>query len=179
LSYFEEIRKAMKLLAEDDRTLFVGQSVCYPGHALYKTLQDEDGKFLVLMEQRIEMPVIEDFQMGCCTGLALMGYIPVCIFPRMDFLLLAANQLVTHLDKIPLQSDFRPKVIIRTAVGATIPLNSGWQHTSNHTKAFREMLRTVRVAELTDAGQIVSTYRRALVDEYSYLIVEHQNFYNS
>ena len=124
------------------------------------------------------MPVVEDFQMGFCTGLALMGYVPVCIFPRMDFLLLAANQLVTHLDRIPLQSTYRPKVIVRTAVGATIPLNSGLQHTSSYVGAFDSMLRTVRVVDLTRSEDIVHSYQRALIDNGSFLLVEHQNLYN-
>ena len=38
--------------------------------------------------------------MGMSIGLALNGYIPITCFPRFDFLILAFNQLVNHLDKI-------------------------------------------------------------------------------
>ena len=53
--------------------------------------------------------------MGISTGLALSGYVPVTCYPRFDFLLLAMNQLVNHLDKIRVMSnnEFQPKVIIR------------------------------------------------------------------
>ena len=64
------------------------------------------------MGKRIEMPICEDFTVGFCTGLALEGYIPVCFIPRWDFLILAANQIINHLDKIPLLGGFKPKVII-------------------------------------------------------------------
>ena len=37
--------------------------------------------------------------MGISTGLALNGFIPDC-YPRFDFLILALNQLVNHLDKL-------------------------------------------------------------------------------
>ena len=45
------------------------------------------------------------------------------------------NQLVNHLDKLPLWG-WHPKVIIRTMVGQTTPLDAGPQHTQNHSDAF-------------------------------------------
>ena len=42
--------------------------------------------------------------MGLSLGLALQGFVPVSIYPRIDFLLSATNQLVNHLDKIRLMS---------------------------------------------------------------------------
>jgi hypothetical protein len=77
----------MALLAHDGRTLFVGQSVLYDSNAMYRTLQTELGADIVPRERRIELPVLEDFQMGLCTGLSLDGYLPMCIFPRIDFML--------------------------------------------------------------------------------------------
>ena len=52
--------------------------------------------------------------MGMTLGLALEGYIPVSCFPRFDFLILALNQLVNHIDKIDYLTDnqFKSKIII-------------------------------------------------------------------
>lgn len=161
----------MAMLAEDERTLFVGQAVAYPGQAAFPTFAD------VPMEKRIEMPVVEDFQMGFCTGLALQGYIPVSFYPRMDFLIIAANQLVNHLDKIPLLGRFRPKVIIRTAVGRKTPLDPGPQHTQNHTRALREMLQTIRVIELCNERYVFESYLEALNCDESVIVVEHMGKY--
>ncbi len=163
------------MLAADPRTLFVGQSIKWDGHALFRTLQEEDGTLIVPQDRRIELPVVEEFQMGFSMGLAMAGFVPVSIFPRCDFLMLAANQLVNHLDKI---TSFAPKVIIRTTVGATIPLDSGPQHTQNHTLAFRSMLKNIAVIELLEADAIVPAYVAALKAPGSFLIVEHQNRYN-
>jgi pyruvate/2-oxoglutarate/acetoin dehydrogenase E1 component len=160
------VNAAMRRLADDPRTVFVGQSVRYDGAAVYDSL---DG---VPMEQRIEMPVVEDFQMGFCTGLALMGKLPICIFPRFDFVLLAANQLVNHLDKLP-RFGWHPKVIIRTCVGQKTPLDAGPQHTQNHTYAFSHMLKTVRVHEVRTAEDVERAYDIALAIPYSSLIVEN------
>ena len=171
MNYLSKIQQAMKTLSDDPRTLFIGQAVRYPGQAMHKTLE------LVPIEKRIEMPVIENFQMGHSIGLALEGYVPVSIFPRIDFLLCAADQLVSHLDKLPLMGGFRPKVIIRTSVGATRPLNPGPQHCQNYTEAFKSMLKTVEVIELLSADQVIPTYEHALHCEHSVLIIEHGQQY--
>ena len=173
MSYLTEVQEAMRMLADDPRTLFVGQAVRYSGQAMHQTLVH------VPMEKRIEMPVIEDFQAGFCTGLALEGYIPVCIFPRFDFLLIAANQIVNHLDKIPLMTDFRPKVILRTSVGAKSPLNPGLQHCQDHTKAFLEMLHTIALINVYDDGKVKTSYELALSSPGSFLMVEHGELYAS
>lgn len=178
-SYFDEVRKGMGILAADPRTLFVGQSVAYESNAMFRTLQEEDGTPIVQMNRRIELPVIEDFQMGLCIGMALEGYVPVSIYPRWDFLLLAANQLVNHLDKMPLTSSYRPKVIIRTSIGASHPFSSGAQQSQDHTAAFRLMLKTVEIIELNSRFDVVKGYRRALEMEGSCLIVERQDLYNA
>lgn len=167
MNFKESITQSMTMLSQHPKTLFVGQSVKYDGQAQFETFSG------IPMEKRIEMPVAEDFQMGFCTGLALKGFIPISFYPRMDFLLLAANQLVNHLDKIPLMSGYRPKVIIRTCVGQKKPLDAGLQHTQNHTEAFRLMLKTIRVDEVKTPEEVISAYQRAIMSESSTLVVEN------
>jgi len=167
LDFDRAVNEAMLMLARDERTLFVGQSVAYDGATMYHSLNG------VPREKRLEMPVIEDFQLGFCIGLSLKGRIPICIYPRMDFLLLAMNQLVNHLDRFCEMGDFRPKVIIRTRVGPKKPLNAGPQHTNDYTNAFELMLRHVEVVKLNYADEVVSCYRDALMNPYSTLVVEN------
>lgn len=162
-----EVVRAMRMLAQHPKTVFVGQSVRYDGSRIFTTL---DG---VPMVKRREHPVIEDHQLGYCIGLAMNGDIPICVYPRIDFMLLAVNQLVNHLDKIPALWGIRPKVIIRTTVGRKKPLDAGPQHTNNHTEAFRQMLTTVRVVELTKACDVFGAYSQALESEGSTLLVEN------
>lgn len=157
----------MNLLAVHPRTVFIGQSVRWDGARIHTTLEG------VPHERRREHPVIEDHQLGYAIGLAMKGLIPVCIYPRIDFLLLAMNQLVNHLDKIPALWGIHPKVIVRTTVGTKKPLDAGPQHTQNHTNAIRAMLQSVRVEELTSEHEVEDTYMRALVSQESYLIVEN------
>ncbi len=167
--YKEEVTRAMGLLAKDSRTVFIGQNVIYTGGGdLLDTLED------VPAEKRLEVPVIEDTQLGMCIGLSLAGYIPICIFPRMDFLICAMNQLVNHLDKIAEMSHGRysPKVIIRTIIGATKPLNPGAQHHQDYTSSLYSLLKTVRIKKLVFVEDIVPTYLEALKSDKSWIIVE-------
>ena len=158
------------MLAADPRTVFVGQSVRYDGAAIYHSL---DG---VPMDKRLEFPVCENLQLGYCTGLSLTGKIPVCIFPRMDFMLEAMSQLVQHLDKLPLYG-WHPKVIIRCRVGEKIkdgrPMDAGPQHTQNYTHAFRQMLTTVEALEVCKAEQVLEAYNLALRNTHSTIVVEN------
>ena len=168
--YARQLRYAMEFLAERGAT-FLGQAVRYPGTAMFETLAD------VPMEQRVELPVFENTQLGLCTGIALAGGLPVSIFPRINFLLEATSQLVQHLDKLPIYSAYRPRVIIRTAVATSVPLDPGPQHLGNYAPALRLMLQTVRVVELIESEMIVPEYLAAADRDGSTLLVEFSEKY--
>lgn len=173
--YEEEIAKAMKMLGEHEKTVFIGQTVGCKGSAIFGTLKH------IPMEKRIELPVIEDVQMGMSIGLALEGFIPVSIYPRMDFLILATNQLVNHLDKMEQMScgQFKPKVIIRTAIGSIKPLFPGPQHNQDHTAALKLLLTNVNVVKLGRKQDIIPEYKKALESDKSTILIEVSDLYHS
>jgi pyruvate/2-oxoglutarate/acetoin dehydrogenase E1 component len=176
LKYYPELCKAMNFLAKDSRVLFVGQAVAVKGTAMTTTLKD------VPKEKLIELPVAEEMQMGMSVGMALQGFVPVTIYPRWNFLLLAVNQVVNHLDKIKHMSrgGFAPKVIIRTGIGSQRPLNPQCQHLGDFTEAFRSMCTNIEVIRLDEPNHILPAYMRALrrEDGVSTILVEHGDFYN-
>jgi pyruvate/2-oxoglutarate/acetoin dehydrogenase E1 component len=176
LKYQDEVNRSMDFLAQDERTIFVGQAIAVPGTSMTHTVKN------VPREKLIELPVFEEMQLGLSTGLALAGYVPVSIYPRWNFLLLAVNQLVNHLDKLPIISSggYRPKVIIRTGVGSVRPLNPQDQHTGDFTEAFRLMCKTIEVIRLDEPDQVFPAYKKALEreDGRSTLIVEVMDNYN-
>src|SRR5258708_6452197 len=118
MNYAAELKRAMNYLAANPNTFFIGQGVQDEGTAIVSTLSD------IPSDRKLELPVCEDMQAGIANGLALAGKIPVSIYPRWNFLLLAMNQIVNHLDKISEFSTYRTKVIIRTSIGAVWPWNS-------------------------------------------------------
>lgn len=175
--YKDELTKAMKLLAKEKRVIFLGQNIVYPSSIMSSSLQD------IPNSKKIELPLIEDAQIGMSIGLSLEGYIPVSIYPRIDFLIIATNQLVNHLDKIEEMScgQFRPKVIVRTAIGSTKPLYPGIQHCSDYTEGLRHMLKNIDVIKLTKSRDIVPAYKHALErkDAKSTILIEVADLYPS
>jgi len=169
VSYRQEIIKAMQMLAEDERVVCIGQNVIYSGAIdINKTVECFPDN------RKIEVPIFENTHIGICTGLSLCGFIPLCIIPRMDFLIIAADQLVNHLDKIELISSgrFKPKVVIRTSIGAKYPLDAGPQHTQDHTEALKLLLTNIDMIKLEKVEDIVPAYQRALESERSTILIE-------
>jgi len=164
----------MEWLGEQNDTIFIGQAVEYAGTGMTNTLKD------VSPEKLMEMPVNEDMQMGITNGLAMNGYVPVSIYPRWNFLLLGVNQLINHLDKLPMISDYKTKAIIRTAIGSERPLHPQWQHVGDYTEAFEMMLTNVEVIRLDEPEQIFEAYQKAYnrTDGKSTILVEWGDYYN-
>jgi pyruvate/2-oxoglutarate/acetoin dehydrogenase E1 component len=169
MKYFDEIKRAMTWLGQQSDTFFLGQAVQYPGTAMTNTLKD------VPPDKLWEMPVTEDMQMGISIGMALDGKtVPISIFPRWNFLLLATNQIVNHLDKIELMATnpYRPKVIIRVGIGSERPLHPQHQHVGDYTNAFRLMCPNINVIRLDNTENIFDNYVSAYKDNRSSIIVE-------
>lgn len=169
--FHSELCRAMSMLA-DAGAVFLGQAVRADGTAMRTTLAH------LPPERLIEMPVAENMQAGMCTGIALAGGLPVCIYPRINFMLEAVSQICNHLDKLPLYSDYRPRVIIRTAIATDKPLDPGPQHVGRYVEAFRLMLKTVYVEVLSNASAIVPAYEAALKRNGSSLLIEELAMYD-
>jgi pyruvate/2-oxoglutarate/acetoin dehydrogenase E1 component len=174
MKYKKELIKSMRYLSSKSDTIFLGQSIKYSGNSIFNTLTD------VPNNKKIETPVFEDTQMGMSLGLAMNGFVPITCYPRFDFLILAMNQMVNHLDKIRKMSrnEIKPRVIIRTSIGSKIPLNGGPQHTQDYTKIFKEILTEINVISLKNPKEIFPAFKKAYHNKESYLIIENGDFYN-
>lgn len=174
MKYYDELKRAMSILSENDKTIFIGQAIKYAGTGLYDTLQH------IPDSKKIEFPVAEYLQCGLVNGLAIQGWIPISVIPRWNFLLMGTDQIVNHLDKFSLMSDGRcnPKVIIRVAVGSEFPVDPQDQHKGNFSDAFRQMCKTIEIIELYEPEDIVPAYERALnrTDGKSTILVEFGDF---
>ncbi|MCA9405582.1 MAG: hypothetical protein KC684_03530 [Candidatus Omnitrophica bacterium] len=177
MKYFDEIKRTMEWLAQQPKTMFLGQTVAGPGTFMFSTLKD------IPAEKTLEMPINESFQMQFTLGMALAGYIPISVYPRQNFLLLATADMVNMLDKVPAISDQKlvPRVIIRVASGPDAPIHPGHQHVGNFAEGFRKMFTWIDVVEVNEPEDIFPAYKHALEreDNRSTLIIEHGNFYNA
>ena len=163
----------MREIARHPRALFLGQCVGAPGTTM------SDSFAGIAEEKLLEMPVAENMQMGMAIGMALDGMLPVCVYPRWNFLGLAFDQLVNHLDRLNIYSagGYNPRVIIRVATPTVAPFYPGPQHDADFTSAFREALRTIPVITLQTAGEVIREYARAATAPHSTLLVEYTDLY--
>lgn len=173
MKYLDEIKKAMTLLSDEKNSMFIGQAVKYPGTGLYESiLHIHDNK-------KWEFPVAENLQLGVSIGLAIQGFLPISLYPRWNFLIVAADQIINHLDKLPLMSDgeYIPKVIIRVAIGSEYPIDPQNQHKGDFTDAFKLMCKTINIIRMDEATDIMPAYEYALNDTcYSSILVENSDF---
>ena len=177
--YFDELVRTMAYLSENPKVKFIGQSTVWDGHSLFKSMKE------VPMDKRLELPVFEDFQMGLSIGLALEGWIPINIYPRMDFLIIAANQITNHLANLRLVSagkykPYKARVITRVSVGSVHPLDPGPQHRQDHTEALKLLCRDeIEVITLKNAEDIYPAYVKALTreDHKPTILVEYGDLY--
>ena len=174
MKYKDELIRSMKWLGEKDNTLFLGQATAFSGHAISGTLTE------VPKDKLIELPVIEEVQMGLCTGLSLEGYVPISIYPRFNFMMLAINQLVNHIDKMKEMSRgmLVPKVIVRVAVGATKPIDGGAQHTQDFTESIKHMLTDTELIELHEPEDVFDAFVYSYNRNGSTVIVEWGDYYS-
>ena len=177
VKYFEELKRSMDMLAKEPNALFLGQAVEYDGTAMTTTLKDVPG------EKKLEMPVTEELQMGASIGLAWEGFIPISIYPRWNFLLLATNQLVNHLDKLKFMRAKPAGVIIRVGVGSQVPLHPQHQHIGDYSDAFQyHMLETLAVYNCLEPHNIYPCYTRALErakEGKSSIVAEFGDYYST
>jgi len=94
ISYAEAIREAFgQMLASDPRVFVIGQGVWSPWYVgtSMKDLDKEFGK-----DRVIDTPVSENGITGVAIGAALAGMRPIVVHPRMDFMVLATDQIVNE-----------------------------------------------------------------------------------
>ena len=173
MNYKEQVFKGMELLNSHPKTIFIGQAVEYKGTSLTHQVK----KFP--KDKLLELPVAEELQAGMALGLALEGYIPVSIYPRMNFIILAMNQIVNHLDKWEAMSvgQSKPKIIMKAVVGSQYPLDPGHQHNANYAECFKSACTNINVVELLYPEQVLPAYEQALSSDISTIIIEHGDLY--
>ncbi len=171
--YVDALTESMKLCMDDPSTIFIGQQIVYYGNPMSKTIEG------LPKERMIETPVMEEVQMGMTVGLSMTGHRVVSFYPRWDFLICAANQLINHLDKLEAMSDgeWKPNVIVRVGKGSDKPLDPGHQHKADYTDAFRQMVTNSTIVKLDSPDKILPAYKNALSKGGIHILVEYPELY--
>jgi len=174
LTYPEAIREALEQEMERDNTVIVlGLGVDDPKRILGTTM----GLLEKYGPQRIfDTPLAEDGMTGIAIGAALAGLRPVHIHIRMDFLLLAMNQIVNMAAKMchMYAGALHVPLVIRAIIGKS--WGQGAQHSQSIYPLFMNIpgLKIVAPSTPYDAkGCLIEGIR----DNNPVIIVEHRMLY--
>lgn len=169
--YKDGLISSMNFLAEKSNTIFIGQQILYVGNPMSTTVAN------VPKDKMIELPVMEETQMGMTLGLAMTGKFVISFYPRWDFLISATNQLVNHMDKYTIMTGKKINAIIRLGKGSDKPLDPGHQHKGNYLQEFKQICKNIEFHELLDAEQIYKTYKNAYEQGGIHVIQEYPELY--
>ncbi len=169
LTYKQAVTESMTNLGENG-SIFIGYSII-PGDAMGTTIN-------VPYDQKIETPVAENLMVGLAIGMSFEGFKPVVYFERHDFMLVAADAIGNHVDKIERIShgEFKVPVILKTVVDDGGLFYSGPTHSQDFTSTFKEMV-SFPVLEPMTAGEVLSAYNFAASSSQPVMIVEHKKFH--
>ena len=173
--YKDALTSVMTELGNKDNTIFIGQQILFAGNPMSTTLGN------VPKTKMIELPVMEESQMGMSLGMAMAGKFVITFYPRWDFIICATNQLVNHLDKIKLMSggEWNPNMIIRLGKGSDKPLDPGHQHKGNYLTQFEELCPNISFHNLDQWDKINETYLSCYEKGGINVIVEYPELYYS
>ena len=155
MSYGQAILEAHQYLLSNYSEVFViGQGLWSPWY-VGSTMTDLDKDFGA--ERIIDSPVSEVAVTGAAVGASLCGYRPIVVHPRMDFMILATDQIVTQAANWSSMfgGQAHPKVTVRGII------NRGGEQGAQHSQAVHAWyahvpgLRVVMPATPLDARDLL------------------------
>lgn len=131
LTYREAIKEALILMMKKDKSVFImGEGVDDPSGVFGTTagLKEMFGK-----ERVFDTPIAENTITGIAAGAAIVGMKPIVVHMRMDFLLLAMDQIINHISKWRYMFGGKLKIplVIRTIIGR------GWGSAAQHSQSLQ------------------------------------------
>lgn len=171
ITFAEAIREGLdQCMDRDSRVILIGEGVPDP-KAIFGTtagLREKYGARRVF-----DMPLAENGLTGACIGAALCGLRPVMVHQRIDFALLALDQLANNAAKWHYMFDGKASVplVVRMIVGR------GWGQGPQHSQSLQAMfaqfpgLKVVMPSTAHDAkGMLIA----AIEDDNPVLFLEHR-----
>ena len=137
LSYAAAIREGhAQLLASDPRVFVIGQGVWSPWY-VGNSMTGLDAEFG--RDRIIDSPVAENATTGAAVGAALAGMRPIVVHPRMDFMLLAVDQIVNQAANWSylIAGQVNAPVVVRSII------NRGGEQGAQHSQALQAMFMHV------------------------------------
>jgi pyruvate dehydrogenase E1 component alpha subunit len=129
-------------------------------------------------DQKLETPVAENLMSGLAIGMSFEGFLPVLYFERHDFMLVAMDAIVNHIDKIERIShgEYKVPIIIRAVTADAGPFYSGITHSQDFTKMLREAV-SFPVYDPVTGVDALKAFKGAVESQKPAIIVERKSRY--
>jgi len=171
LNFVDAIKEALDLMLEKHPSvLIIGEGVPDPKAIFNSTagLQNKFGPCRVF-----DMPLAENGLTGVCIGAAMSGMRPVMIHQRIDFAMLAMDQIVNNAAKWHYMFDGKARVplVIRMIIGR------GWGQGPQHSQSLQAMFASVpglKVVMPTTAADAKGLMIAAIEDDNPVIFIEHR-----
>jgi acetoin:2,6-dichlorophenolindophenol oxidoreductase subunit beta len=176
IKYFEAIREALDFsLSNQPNAFIMGLGATDPKGVFGTTLglQKKYGK-----ERVMDMPTSENGMTGVAVGAAMMGMRPIMVHQRVDFILLAMDQIVNNAAKWHYMSAGGKKIplVIRLVIGR------GWGQGAQHSQCLHSWfthvpgLKVVMPSSPYDAkGLLIAS----IEDNNPVIFLEHRWLHNT
>ena len=169
----ESIIEELHRLSTLDCTVFLGENVIN-SKRIYGTLEN------VPLNKCIEMPIAENLIAGTAIGLSLAGFLPICIFQRMDFMLIAADAIINHACLYSKMTNHQVScgVIFRTILAS--PLNEkfyvGHQHSKDFSYIFEPYMKVIKIPETSPKEAYTTAYKYATRGQPILIVESYESF---
>lgn len=169
ISYKNAMIQSMTELGQEG-VVFIGYNVL-KGDAM-GTLKN------VPNDQKLETPVAENLMAGLAIGMSFEGIVPVLYFERHDFMLVAADAIGNHIDKIERIShgEYKVPIIIRAVEAFGGPFYSG----PTHHQDFTDLLKTLvsfPVLDPKNGTEVLKAFKGAYKSGRPAIIIERKSRY--
>lgn len=175
MTFRDAVNRAMVKEMELDPKVFVfGLDV--PDHKRIfgstRGLVEQFGK-----ERCFGTPLSEDAMTGVALGAAISGLRPIHVHIRVDFMMLAMNQIVNMISNLRYMSGGKLSVplVIRGVIGR------GWGQSAQHSKSLHSMFAHIpglKVVMPTSPQDAYSLLRSAVRDDNPVIFLEHRWLYD-
>jgi len=170
LTQAQAINEALSVaMAKDESVIVIGEGVPDPKGIFGTTL----GLSEQFNDRVFDMPVAENGMTGVCIGAALSGMRPVMVHQRIEFALLAMDQLINNAAKWNYMFDGQNSVplVVRLIIGR------GWGQGPQHSQSLQSLfahipgLKVVMPVTAADTkGMLIS----AIEDDNPVIFIEHR-----
>lgn len=174
LSYSEAIREATEQeMSRDPSVIVMGMGVDDP-KAILGTTKGLAGRFG--HERVFDTPLSEDGMTGLAIGAAMSGLRPIHVHIRMDFVLLALNQLINMASKLCYMyaGKISVPVVIRCIIGKS------WGQGPQHSQSFYPLFMNIpglKIAAPSTPYDAKGCLISAIRDNNPVIFVEHRLLY--